>query len=137
VKAFAVNDSRERVFHKRGRFSFVLSGIPLTLSGLRRFAHGTHLGWKMPATALKIARQVEAAPQPKNPPQPKTRAEARPEPQPEQRLFHARMLVTRLEEWCVEAQTAEEARVLLASGKGHRCSPGESVQVELDSLLDE
>lgn len=53
------------------------------------------------------------------------------------RLFHARMLVTRLEEWCVEAATADEARALLAAGAGHRCSPGESVQVELDRLLDD
>jgi hypothetical protein len=53
------------------------------------------------------------------------------------RLFHARMLVTRLEEWCVEAQTAEEARALLAAGAGHRCSPGDSVHVEFDTLLDD
>ncbi len=53
------------------------------------------------------------------------------------RLFHARMVVTRVEEWCVEAATAAEAEALLASGAGHRCTPGESVQVELDQLLDE
>lgn len=53
------------------------------------------------------------------------------------RLFHARMLVTRLEEWCVEAETAEEAAALLAAGVGHRCAPGESVQIELDELLDQ
>jgi hypothetical protein len=53
------------------------------------------------------------------------------------RLFHARMLVTRLEEWCVEAQSSEEARMLLAAGLGERCTPGESVQVELDSVLDD
>jgi hypothetical protein len=53
------------------------------------------------------------------------------------RLFHARMLVTRLEEWCVEAQSCEEARMLLAAGLGERCTPGESVQVELDSVLDD
>jgi hypothetical protein len=47
------------------------------------------------------------------------------------------MLVTRLEEWCVEAQTAEEARALLAAGAGHRCSPGDSVHVEFDTLLDD
>ncbi len=57
-------------------------------------------------------------------------------PQPETRLFHARMLVTRVEEWCVEAQTPEEARALLASGAGHRCTPGDSVHLELESLLD-
>jgi hypothetical protein len=53
------------------------------------------------------------------------------------RLFHARMLVTRIEEWCVEAQSSEEARMLLAAGLGERCTPGESVQVELDSVLDD
>jgi hypothetical protein len=53
------------------------------------------------------------------------------------RLFHARMLVTRLEEWCVEAESSEEARILLAAGLGERCTPGESVQVELDSVLDD
>jgi hypothetical protein len=53
------------------------------------------------------------------------------------RLFHARMLVTRLEEWCIEAQSSEEARMLLAAGLGERCTPGESVQVELDSVLDD
>lgn len=53
------------------------------------------------------------------------------------RLFHARMLVTRLEQWCVEAESAEEARMLLAAGLGERCTPGESVQVELDSVLDD
>jgi hypothetical protein len=47
------------------------------------------------------------------------------------------MVVTRLEEWCVEAETAEEAKALLASGAGHRCTPGESVQVEFDGLLDD
>ena len=53
------------------------------------------------------------------------------------KLFHARMLVTRLEEWCVEAESSEEARLLLAAGLGERCTPGESVQVEIESFLDE
>jgi hypothetical protein len=53
------------------------------------------------------------------------------------RLFHARMVVTRVEEWCVEAKTPEEAEMLFASGAGHRCTPGESVQVELEQLIDE
>ncbi len=56
---------------------------------------------------------------------------------PKPRLFHARMVVTRIEEWCVEAETAEEARMLLGSGAGHRCAPGESIQVELEQLIDE
>jgi len=53
------------------------------------------------------------------------------------RLFHGKMLVTRLEEWCVEAESAEAARELLAAGAGHRCAPGESIQVEFEHLLDE
>jgi hypothetical protein len=47
------------------------------------------------------------------------------------------MLVTRLEEWCVEAGTAAEAESLLAAGGGHRCTPGESIQVELEALVDD
>ncbi len=85
----------------------------------------------MPATAaLKTAPQFEGEPQPKETPQ------LRAAPQPT-RLFHARMLVTRVEEWCVEAETPEEARALLASGAGHRCTPGESVHIELESLLED
>ena len=55
---------------------------------------------------------------------------------PKLKLFHAEMVVTRVEEWCVEAESVEEARALLAAGAGHRCAPGESVYVELDRLLD-
>ncbi|MGA8699036.1 MAG: hypothetical protein WB689_35435 [Xanthobacteraceae bacterium] len=58
-------------------------------------------------------------------------------PERKTRMFHARMLVTRVEEWCVEAETEEQARALLAAGAGHRCTPGESIQVEIDSLLDD
>ena len=53
------------------------------------------------------------------------------------RLFHAKMLVTRLEEWCIEAETSEQARELFAAGAGHRLTPGESIQVELEHLFDE
>jgi len=53
------------------------------------------------------------------------------------RLFHARMVVTRMEEWCVEAETPEEASALLIAGAGHRCTPGESIQVEFERLIDE
>ncbi|HEX3937855.1 MAG TPA: hypothetical protein VHX43_10155 [Xanthobacteraceae bacterium] len=61
----------------------------------------------------------------------------RPKERPTPRLFHARMVVTRVEEWCVEASTPEEAEALLTAGAGHRCTPGESIQVEIDQLLDE
>jgi hypothetical protein len=53
------------------------------------------------------------------------------------KLFHAKMLVTRVEEWCVEATTADEARELLNSGAGHRCAAGESVQVEMEQMIGE
>jgi hypothetical protein len=52
------------------------------------------------------------------------------------KMFHATMQVTRLEEWCVEAETAEEARELLGSGQGHRCHLGDCVHVEVEQLLD-
>ena len=50
--------------------------------------------------------------------------------------FYATMAVTRLEEWCVEAETAEEARALLAAGQGHRCQLGDCVHIELDRMDD-
>jgi len=49
--------------------------------------------------------------------------------------FHATMLVTRAEEWCVEAKSPEEAKALLAAGQGHRCSPGEIFCVELNEIV--
>jgi hypothetical protein len=53
------------------------------------------------------------------------------------KLFHATMQVTRFEEWCVEAENAEEARELLASGVGHRCHLGDCLHVEVDRMLDD
>jgi hypothetical protein len=53
------------------------------------------------------------------------------------KLFHASMLVTRLEEWCVEAKSAEEARALLASGNGHRCHLGDCLHVEVEQFEDQ
>jgi hypothetical protein len=52
------------------------------------------------------------------------------------KTFHATMIVTRVEEWCVDAASPEEARALLAAGEGHRCHLGDAVQVELDQLTD-
>jgi hypothetical protein len=49
--------------------------------------------------------------------------------------YHATMLVTRTEEWCVEAATAEEAKAPLEAGEGHRCSPGEIFCIELREML--
>jgi hypothetical protein len=55
--------------------------------------------------------------------------------EPETKIFHATMLVTRGEEWWVEAESLEEAEALLAAGKGHRHTLGELIHVELDEVL--
>jgi hypothetical protein len=54
----------------------------------------------------------------------------------ELKTFHATVLVTRAEEWCVEAKTADEARELLAAGQGHRCHLGDRVHHEVHALED-
>jgi hypothetical protein len=54
---------------------------------------------------------------------------------PARKMFHATMVVTRTEEWCVEAETAEQARMLLAAGQGHRCHLGDCLQVEVAAVL--
>jgi hypothetical protein len=51
--------------------------------------------------------------------------------------FHATMIVTRVEEWCVEAENAEEARALFAAGEGHRCHLGDCLHAQLEKLLDD
>jgi hypothetical protein len=53
---------------------------------------------------------------------------------PKTQTFHATMVVTRTEEWCVEAESAEQAAALLAAGEGHRCHPGDAIHVELSQL---
>ncbi len=58
-------------------------------------------------------------------------------PGPELRIFYATLLVTRAEEWWIEAKTAEEAQALLASGQGHHAALGERVHVELEEILEE
>ncbi len=58
------------------------------------------------------------------------------EPQPKLKTFHATMLVTRLEEWWVEAESVEEAKALLAAGDGHRAAFGECVHVEVERLFE-
>jgi hypothetical protein len=55
-------------------------------------------------------------------------------PEPELKTYHATVLVTRAEEWCVEADSPEEAREILAAGLGHRCHLGERVQFEVDRV---
>ena len=54
---------------------------------------------------------------------------------PKLKTFHATMHVTRAEEWCVEADSAEEARELLAAGGGHRCHLGDRLHVVVDTVL--
>jgi hypothetical protein len=68
-----------------------------------------------------------------------TALKRKPEPRsnPKLRMYHATMLVTRAEEWRVEAESAEEARALLAQGEGHRCHLGDRLQVQLDQLHHE
>jgi hypothetical protein len=55
---------------------------------------------------------------------------------PRLKTFHATVHVTRIEQWCVEAETAEEARELLAAGAGHRCEIGDCVNVEVEHVED-
>jgi hypothetical protein len=58
-------------------------------------------------------------------------------PQPEPKIFHATMLVTRAEQWWVEAETVEEARARLASGQGQRAALGERIHIELEGVFEE
>jgi len=51
-----------------------------------------------------------------------------------QQTYHATMLVTRAEDWCVEAKSPQEAKALFEAGQGHRCSPGEIFCVELSEM---
>ena len=53
------------------------------------------------------------------------------------KTFHATMLVTRAEEWCVNAETPDEARALLAAGEGHRCHLGDRLHVQIEAMEDE
>jgi hypothetical protein len=50
------------------------------------------------------------------------------------RLFHATVLVTRVEQWSVEAEDADEALALLQSGGGQRSQIGECVHFEVETL---
>jgi hypothetical protein len=55
---------------------------------------------------------------------------------PRQKTFHATIHVTRVEEWCVEAETAEQAQALLATGAGYRCEIGDCLHFEIDRVED-
>jgi hypothetical protein len=53
------------------------------------------------------------------------------------KVFHANVVVTRIEEWCVEAETPEQARELLASGEGHRCHFVDRIHAEVQNVIDD
>jgi hypothetical protein len=55
---------------------------------------------------------------------------------PQLKTFYATMQVRRIEEWFVEAETAEEASELLESGAGHRCGIGECIHAEVSRIED-
>jgi hypothetical protein len=55
---------------------------------------------------------------------------------PKLRMYHATVHVTRVEEWCVEAESAEEVRESLASGGGYRTCVGDCVNLEVESVED-
>jgi hypothetical protein len=57
-------------------------------------------------------------------------------PRPRLKTFHASVHVTRMEQWCVEAQSAEQARDLLATGAGYRCAIGECINIEVERVED-
>jgi hypothetical protein len=52
------------------------------------------------------------------------------------KTYHAIVQVTRIEQWCVEAQSVEEARELLAAGAGYRCEIGECLNLEVERVED-
>ena len=53
---------------------------------------------------------------------------------PALKTFQATVLVTRMEQWCVEAETAEEARELLAAGTGYRYEIGDCINIEVEQV---
>jgi hypothetical protein len=83
----------------------------------------------MPAVAYKERPQHKFHERPRERPQQL--------PQPRLQTYHARVIVTRAEDWWVEARSAEEAEALLASGHGHRAALGERLHIELDEILDD
>jgi hypothetical protein len=52
------------------------------------------------------------------------------------KMFHASVAVTRIEDWCVEAETEQEARDLLTSGQGERLRIGDCVYLEVADFSD-
>lgn len=54
----------------------------------------------------------------------------------ELKMFHASLEVTRIEDWCVEAETVEEARARLANGEGERCRLGDCIYLEIQDVSE-
>jgi len=52
----------------------------------------------------------------------------------ELKTYHATVHVTRVEHWCVDASSPEEARALIAAGEGHRCDFGDRLHFEVERL---
>ena len=52
------------------------------------------------------------------------------------KMFYATMHVTRVEEWRIEAESAEEAQELLNGGHGERAHIGECIYWEV-ALIEE
>ena len=50
------------------------------------------------------------------------------------KTFHATVHITRMEQRCVEAETADEARELLAAGAGYRCEIGDCINIEVEQV---
>jgi hypothetical protein len=57
-------------------------------------------------------------------------------PKKKLKTFYASLHVTRVEDWCVEAENEEQARALLASGEGERCRIGDCVFLEVQDLSE-
>jgi hypothetical protein len=53
---------------------------------------------------------------------------------PKLKTFHATVHVTRVEEWFVEAESAEEAHELLSAGEGHRSHVGECLNLDIERV---
>jgi hypothetical protein len=56
--------------------------------------------------------------------------------EPRRKIFYATMHVTRVEEWCIEAETEEEARELLNKGRGERGHIGECIHCDVAAIED-
>jgi len=52
------------------------------------------------------------------------------------KVFYASVQVTRVEHWWVEAETEEEARILLANGQGERSTVGDCLHLEVEDLSE-